>query len=403
MVDTLGERLAHGRAELLGAIDQPPLARVRARGRALRRRRRLARVGAGAVLVALGLVAAGPWAGPPDRRTADPPPTPPRVTVYAGAGITLDGLEIPVADVPDLPGTVADAQFPDGAHGFVVAACGCRNGFARTGDGGRTWTRADLPAGFAAERPRLIAFDARRLLLTGGARDYVSTTAGAGWTAAARPSTPQPSARPGDVLGLNPGDGAIGVWSPDGWRGPLARQPEGMTVTWVAATPTATGAWWAGGRTAGGQPTIAATIDRGRSWKTTVLDGGGTVTVQVSALGSHVYAAALDGERRLRGVYHSADGAATFDRTGPAGPAPRLAGELVPLLDGRLLVTSTEHQWWISADDGRTFARTGGDLPSVGPLARTAAGYVAYELFSGDSGWLALSIDGTSWRKLQIR
>jgi hypothetical protein len=73
----------------------------------------------------------------------------------------------------------------------------------------------------------------------------------------------------------------------------------------------------------------------------------------------------------------------------------------VPLLDGRLLVTGTDQRWYVSADDGRSFSQAAGSLPPVGRLARTDAGYVAYQLFS--NGWAAYSADGSTWRKLQIR
>jgi hypothetical protein len=73
---------------------------------------------------------------------------------------------------------------------------------------------------------------------------------------------------------------------------------------------------------------------------------------------------------------------------------------MVPLLDGRLLVAGTDQRWYASADDGRTFTRAEGTLPAVGRLARTTAGYVAYDLFGG--GWAAYSPDGATWRKLQI-
>ncbi|WP_306345163.1 WD40/YVTN/BNR-like repeat-containing protein [Rhizomonospora bruguierae] len=402
MADTdLDERLARGRAALLDAIEQPPLERVRSRGRALRRRRRTAMAGAAAAVVALGVLTAQPWGGPAPGRPGETPPAVPHVTVYSGSGVTVSGLEIPVAQVPDLPGTAVDAQFPDADHGFVLTGCGCRDGFARTGDGGRTWTRYRLPA---TDLTQVVAFDDRNLLVTGGQRDYGSADGGATWHPAERlHDRLLNGAGEGEVLRLTPARDRIAVWGRAGVLGSLAHQPEGMTVIWVAPVATATGAWWVGGRTAAGRPAVAVTTDRGRTWTTTPLSGGGATTVQVSTLGSHVYAAVLNGQRQLLAVYHSADGGRRFTRTGPTGAAPRLAGELVPLLDGRLLLTTTGHEWWVSGDDGVTFARTGGDLPSVGRLARTGAGYLAYELFSGDAGWLAASTDGTAWRKLQIR
>ncbi|HEX5597432.1 MAG TPA: sialidase family protein, partial [Micromonosporaceae bacterium] len=110
----------------------------------------------------------------------------------------------------------------------------------------------------------------------------------------------------------------------------------------------------------------------------------------------------LGPDRAILALLHSADGGQTFTRTrkGNAGAPQSLAGAMVPLLDGRLLVAGGDRRWYISADDGATFTRAEGNLPAVGRLARTSAGYIAYDLFGG--GWAAFSSDGSAWRKLQI-
>jgi photosystem II stability/assembly factor-like uncharacterized protein len=146
------------------------------------------------------------------------------------------------------------------------------------------------------------------------------------------------------------------------------------------------------------------TRDGGASWHLVPLDlsGGAIASTQVAVLGSHAYAVVLGPQRTIRAIFHSSDGGLSFSRMREAGagePAT-LAGDAVPLLDGRLLVTTTERRWYVSADDGRTFERAEGNLPVVGRLARTPAGYVAYDLFGG--GWAAFSSDGSTWRKLWI-
>ena len=78
---------------------------------------------------------------------------------------------------------------------------------------------------------------------------------------------------------------------------------------------------------------------------------------------------------------------------------PALSGEMVPLLDGRLLMAGDDQRWYVS-EDGKTFTQADGTLPAVGHLTRTPAGYVAYDMFN--AGWAAYSADGSTWRKLQI-
>jgi hypothetical protein len=104
----------------------------------------------------------------------------------------------------------------------------------------------------------------------------------------------------------------------------------------------------------------------------------------------------------ISAIYRSDDSGEHFARTSPERvvPPPALAGEPVPLLDGRLLVAGTDHRWYLSEDDGRTFTQADGTLPVVGRISRTTAGYVAYDLFGG--GWAAFSVDGSTWRKLQV-
>ena len=77
---------------------------------------------------------------------------------------------------------------------------------------------------------------------------------------------------------------------------------------------------------------------------------------------------------------------------------------MVPLLDGRLLAVSPgvddpeAGDWWLSSDDGRTFTQAK-DLPVVGRIDRTVAGYVANDFFRE---YAAFSRDGATWRKLEV-
>jgi hypothetical protein len=408
----LDVRLARGRADLLDTIDQPPLHRIRDRAAARRRRRRTAG-GAGALLaVALAAtLVVRPWAGPAE---PSPPPvagTPPGGPVYASSGITINGLT--GSGVAQVPGAINDVEFTDPDHGYLLAECPaakpCPATVARTADGGLSWDAVELPADTRGRTGLdLIAFPDGRLLLAGDIT-YASPDQGRTWHRAV-PEDPAPPVPPqgGDRLRLGSGPGRCGgtveVWRPGWGRAGVTPGRPGIDVCWLGPVVATDGAWWAGG-TRDGSATLAVTRDRGGSWQQIILDAPAprVTSVEVAVLGSHAYAAVLGADRSLIALFHSTDGGRTFARVrsgGDTGPPDGLAGAIVPLLDGRVLVAGTDRRWYVSADDGRTFTRAEGNLPAVGRLARTPAGYVAYDLFGG--GWAAYSSDGATWRKLQI-
>jgi photosystem II stability/assembly factor-like uncharacterized protein len=401
----IDERLAGGRAALLATIEQPPLDRIGSRAAAIRRRRRQVRGGAALAVVALvALAVIRPGDGPAPRVAQPPPEKPP---VYAGNGITINGLPDPGSAV-NLPGAVVDVEFVDPEHGFAVSACGgehpanCRPSLAATTDGGRGWTVRTFPPGVdRRERPELEVFDPRRLVITIGRLAYVSADAGQTWREFVVELHPA-QMRAGDLLrpgGAGTGcvDARVEVWSAEvGPRGRLTNQPA-LDACQIVPAGNGGRTWWVGGAS-GGQAAVAVTHDGGATWQPQPLPAGGTA--RVAALGSHVYAFVLDPSGRLGAVFHSADRGASFDPTGTTALPAGVAGDPVPLLDGRLLVAGPDGHWWVSKDDGRTFVRGGGNLPMVGRLARTAAGYVAYDLFH--AGWSAFSTDGSTWRKLDL-
>jgi Photosynthesis system II assembly factor YCF48 len=413
----LDERLAQARTELLDAIHQPSLGEIAGRGRALRRRRRAARSGiALAAVAAVAVAVLRPWAGSPEA-TIQPAATPTAGLVYADAGITINGLEdvAAIPGIPDVPGAITDVEFADPDHGYLITD---RLTFASTQDGGLTWQRRSLPP----NPGELILFPDGRLALSNG---YLSSDGGRTWRSAPRPDTSAPAAAGKDELLRLGSPGAVEVWSPQYGRTAVLAQPPPLTMTWVAARRTADGVWWVGGtaQDGSGRPALASSRDGGRTWQPVTLDAP-PGQAQVSVLGRHAYATVLGADRKIRAILHSVDGGRTFAPTrtdadadadagagadasggGSAGAEPAtLAGEAVPLLDGRLLVTTAAHRWYVSDDGGATFTEASGTLPMVGAVRRTWAGYVAYDLFGpAPAGWAAFSSDGSTWRKLHIR
>jgi hypothetical protein len=403
----LEDRLALGRAELLDAIDQPPLAAIGARATARRRRRNSVRACVALAAVAgVALAVVRPWGGDP-RSVPDVADAQPPGYVYTDAGITVNGLDS-VNGVHQLPGRITDVEFPDIDRGYAI---GCddhgRCAIGRTTDGGLTWQSNALPAEMGTSVDLLPLPGEVLVAATGDHHAWTSSDGGLTWRRAPEPAGKVRSAGEGQLLRL--GEDGVAVWAAQGFRGTLITQP-GIDVRWVASRPAADGAWWVGGVERGsGRPAIAVSGDGGTSWTTTELSIGGgeqATSVQVSLLGSHAYALVLGAEsssgRSIVAVFHSANGGRTFAATrlpGAAGPPDSVTGELIPLLDGRLLIAGGDNRWYVSADDGATFAPTGGNLPTVGRLGMTPGGYLAYGLFNND--WAAYSSDGSTWRKLR--
>lgn len=405
----LDVRLAHGRTDLLDSIDQPPLARIRDRAGARRRRRRAAGSGGAGLLctAVAAILLLQPWTA--DGTDPLPPPVadaPPGGPVYTAAGITINGLT--ESAVTGVPGTISDVEFVDPDHGYLLARCPasapCPTSLARTEDGGLTWRHSELPWATAGD---LIGFPDGELMITAGADTYISADQGRNWQPiGAGGGAERLPATADDLLRAGPGGRcglAVEVWRPALPRAGASATDPDLDVCWVAPAATADGAWWVGG-TRDGNAAVAVTRDRGTHWRTVALPGTGVPAgpVEVTSLGSQAYATVLDADRRVLALFHSSDGGQSFIRTRSDGPAaPQgVSGAAVPLLDGRLLVAGTDRHFYVSADQGATFSRAEGNLPVVGRLTRTVAGYVAYDLFG--SGWAAYSTDGATWRKLQI-
>lgn len=410
MRDSVDRQLEATRDALLRQIPVPELSLVRARAAQLRRRRTALTAGASALalvlVIGLGVVIAG---GSGLDRQPQPAATNtlsgPR---WDGPGLTLYGL---TGDVLELPGGIVDVEFADPDHGYAITAecvgdepCDVR--LAATADGGYTWTASRVPQAKLGPNhlPRMIAVSGG-LYLVNNLETWFRPTAGAGdqalWQLAFDPSdvgfvpTGGRLALTSDTCGSE-----LRVWPPDGRVGRLATPPD-LTVCSVAAEPTGGGAWWVGGQLPGtGEPAVAVSRDQGRTWTVTRLaDGPGRA--MVSPLGNRVFATVVTDRGgdpypetlAAQAVYRSVD-------NGPFMPyvttTSALLGEVIPLLDGRLV--SAGPDWQVS--DGGAFDRTTGSLPWVRRFARTPGAWVAYDLFRG--GWAAVSVDGQTWHKINV-
>jgi hypothetical protein len=413
---SLDAALDAARNDMLGRIDQPPLGALRARAHAHRARRRRIAAAAVATLAVLtgGAVALRPQLGgdAPERDTpiaaapvsASPSTVPP--TSVTGAGISLIGLT-PDATVADLPGRIDRVAFVDQRTGYVLNDCAgdpsCVRTLARTTDGGLTWETSAIATGL--EITELNAFPGGSVVLGTSAASLVSADSGRTWTEVPNDSESTDALPDGDMMCRRPlknGAFKTAALSTGGRTVALATQPA-FDVRWVAPAATGSRAWWVAGVDQHGDAAVAVTHDSGQSWQPTSFPVDGVTDVSVAARDGDVYVIVSGADDALLAIYHSTDDGVSFHRTRTAGTGAEpgsVSGEAVPLPDGRLLIASGGATWWVSADHGATFTRITDSLPSVGELHRTAAGWVADDLYG--TGYVAFSTDGLTWQKLWI-
>lgn len=374
-------------------FTQPPLSAITARARVLRRRRRAAQVGA----VALTLLAAASTAVLSTRDGPAPQVAAPLGGVWTGGGITVNGLP----GLPrDLPGKILDAEFIDADRGFLLTlecAGSCTAWVSASTDGGRTWATTRAPGAFGTPTPgappALVVTGSRIALV--GAAGRASSADGTAWDTA--DDAPTTAALPGDAR-LILRDGRLLALRHDGTTliTPPSQPP--LELAWAAPVRAGDASWWTGG-TSGGHPAVAVSRDGGATWTQTTFPGIGTA--RVSFLGKDVYATLTDPVTTpptLLGVAASADGGDHF-----AAPRPitgtTIGGDLVPLLDGRLLIVDGDSHWLVSTDRGGTWQRVQGLHPTK-RLARTQTGWVAYDM---STIYTAYSLDGSTWQKLDAQ
>ena len=393
-------------ARLFDEIRIPDLDVVRTRASRIRRRRHGLMVGASALavllVVGLGIASVGRLGARP---VPEPAASDPTGTLWQGGGLTLHGLDGPVLDQP---GDLIDIQFADSKHGYALSGeCtpGCRLALAATTDGGHTWSDWLMPDvnASAGSLPRLATVGDGLAIVAGSDISY-ATYPGLDWHRVPGPAGVLDAVPEGGRLWpASPDCGTpLYAWARDGSLARLKVAPS-LTVCSVIPEPAADGAWWVGGRTPDGSaPAVAVSRDRGASWTVTVLPGSGTA--QVTTLGGRVYATEVTARggqpypetNRIVAIFRSLDRGPfqlVVDNDGT------VVGDVVPLLDGRLVVAGPD--WQITGGPGTPFDRAGGSLPWVYRIARTPGGWVAYDLFK--AGWAAVSADGETWQKLNLR
>jgi photosystem II stability/assembly factor-like uncharacterized protein len=419
----LDQEFGAARRDLLALIEVPELASVQTRARRLRRRRRAIAGAAAALLLLAGTGTVLTGFGRPGTTGVDVAVSPPRTAteaasgIWRGGGLTVVGL---TSQVLDLPGEVRDVQFADRDRGYALAAeCprtegSCTITIATTTDGGRTWTTPDWLAPpravTAGGMPALVPVGQGVVLAgteswyaSGQSRGFMQTGRLQGGLAVI-PSGARLLAGEGPDSRCVPGP--VEVWLPDGWRAVLTNQPD-MAVCRVAPAPTASGAWWVGGAV-GGRPAVGVSRDAGTTWQVVPLPAAPAGSwAQISTLGGHVYATVVhrrDGDPRretltMRAIYRSVDGGPFVAYLDGEAAGSSMIGEVLPLLDGRLVTAGPT--WQVSAAAGKAFEPAGGVLPWVHRLQRTPGAWIAYDLF--DAGWVAISHDGSVWQKINIR
>ena len=407
---TLRDRLAAERDELQTRIHAPELSAIHARARGVRRRRALTSAGTALAVAVLAGVAVVRLTTPDpvDQRPVASASAPPFQSVWRGSGLTLYGL---TAQFVDVPGDVYDVQFTDPRHGYALAAdCGqgenCQLSVAVSRDGGRTWGTQGSPL----ERAPRSGTGLPVLVPVGGRVAIVGQstwTDGPYWQLANLNGPPVDSAGDGGALWVRAGDGCtpgpVYAFRAGGKVARLAHQPP-IQACRVAQASGDT--WWVGGYVtgAGRRPAVAVTRDGGRSWRATELPGAtADAWAQVAPLGADTYASVVSPrggqpypETLILHAVHRSAGGGPFLPYGPS--AATVVGDVVPLLDGRLVMAGPH--WYVSGPGG-AIGPAGGSLPFVGRIARTSGGWVAYNLFQ--AGWAAVSRDGLTWHKINLR
>ncbi|MGC3858679.1 WD40/YVTN/BNR-like repeat-containing protein [Micromonospora chersina] len=376
---------------ITGAVRQPPLDELRSMARSRRRRSRALGATALALLATLMVV---PLVTQPKRSGSAEPPLP--------------------SPGPSLPGRPGDFTLTGPDSGVDVRVDGCLLRFARTTDGGRTWSDWD-DARYQATRCQpgragleyFVLGDRTYLVYDGGLR-RLSTDHGRTWQDANQATTAV-SAFPATARPVHCHFGCQAVDEPlavDPSTGTVYRLtgPPPTPLQLFSLYPASDGSIWTTYQT-GGATVGARSADRGATW-----------TSWNPPTGKHILAlVGVDSQNGFQ-LVSDAEGAVTLEGTTDGGKSWSTIAvdlpdgphwDLTVGVDGSLLaVTQTGPEGdrvaelLVSRDEGRSFTVARGDGMPVSSVS-VAPGYAW--LFAGSGGAdgeadrLLLTRDGRDW------
>lgn len=271
-------------------------------------------------------------------------------------------------------------------------------------DAGATWTPYRGPTGwrdcgiptntsFEVLGPRVYTARIEQL-------QYISVDAGATWNpyvtsievVDALPPGTEPVARGGSWESVDPATGALYMLP----RGPL------QSAWSTRAAPD--GTLWTIGSDKPSRlayvddvPAVMRSVDRGRTWQPTgplpAIATDDALLVPADSRSAYLVARRAGAPM----LYRTADGGATWTGTG-APWSTALAATLDP--GGALIVygdAAVGHAAWASRDGGRSF-----DAPAVVPVTNPRHGANTRGLIwvTGEDGWLHLTADARTWRRI---
>ncbi|MGK5519091.1 WD40/YVTN/BNR-like repeat-containing protein [Micromonospora sp. URMC 107] len=392
------------------AVRQPPLGDLRLAAR-LRRRRRA--VGAGlAVVVALAGSFLVPFADEPGGVDwAGPDPSdPPTGHVVSRLVLLTDRVAVGVGE--------ADP---------------CRVSFTATEDAGRSWSQwrtaeYDGPCtttpdaeGFGVSDVRYSVLDERTYLVSVDGRAILSTDGGRTWRDAESAVTDVP-AFPGRARPVICQDGCGAI------KRPLAVEPGTGKVYRLAGLPATharvsldrsdDGALWfvQASPEFGGAPSVARSVDRGATWRTSQVPAGVTAVALAAVSGQEAYlltephpTGEKDPPSGLSRLLHTTDAGRSWVDVGTDLPASSTLRSFTIGRDGALLVGEpfvggATAYVWVSRDGGRHFVRSerSGTEGTVG-VARGLVWLGGRDVMNlPETAHVQVSADGETWSRLPL-
>ncbi|MFE9203892.1 WD40/YVTN/BNR-like repeat-containing protein [Micromonospora sp. NPDC007230] len=383
------------------AVRQPPLDELR--GVARSRWHRSVALAATA-LAALAAMAVAPLVSPPEQHEPAVPDRP--------------------SPGPTLFGNPGDFTLTGPASGVDVRIDGCVLRFARTDDGGRTWsdwdaaryqaTRCKRGSTETAEKLEYSVLGDRSYLVDDGGLLRLSTDYGRTWhdadraiagvrafPAAARPVFCQfGCGAMNEPLAVDPSTGKV-------YR--LTGEPPSL-LQLFSLYPAPDGTIWATYRAGGAATTGARSADRGATWKTWQPPDSTSLLALVGVDDREGYQL-MSSRAGSTTLARTTDGGASWTATGADLPE-RPHWDLTVGTDGSLLaITQTgpedsrSAEVLVSRDDGRSFTVARGKGWPVGSVS-VAPGYAwlfgRYDGSNGEPDHFVLTRDGRTWTQFDL-